>query len=97
MIRSKEKVLDDIARLAGGTVGVVSGLARNIREDIKSRANDVAANLDLVPREDFERLENVLTETRRRVDEQEKRIAILEAALKPKKSLPKTKPKKQTK
>lgn len=96
-MRSKEKVLDDLARLAGGTVGVVSGLARNIREDIKSRANDVAANLDLVPREDFERLEAVLTETRRRVDAQEKRIAVLENALSAKKSSAKTKPKTQKK
>lgn len=78
---TKDKVLDDLARVAGGTVSVLSDLGRNIREDIKSRAEDVATKLDLVPREDFERLQDVLSETRKLVEAQEKRIAALESAL----------------
>jgi BMFP domain-containing protein YqiC len=92
-MKNREKVLDDLARLAGGGASIVSGLARNIREDIQSRANDFASNLDLVPREDFERLEAVLLETRRRVDEQEARIIALEKSLSPAKTKT-TKPKK---
>ena len=57
MIRSKDKVLDDIAKVAGGGVSILSGLGQNIREDTKSRINDIADRLDLVPREDFETLE----------------------------------------
>jgi len=57
MLGTKEKVLDDIARVAGGTVSVFGGLSRNIREEIKSHVDEMAGRLDLVPREDFERLE----------------------------------------
>ncbi|MCC6597916.1 MAG: accessory factor UbiK family protein [Alphaproteobacteria bacterium] len=76
--RGKEKFLDDIARVAGGTVSVFSGLGRNLREEIKARADEAATRLDLVPREDFERLETVLRETRKIVEEQQARIGALE-------------------
>ena len=56
-MRDKEKVLDDIAQLAGGTVSIVSDLGRNIHEEIKSRTDEMAQRLDWVPREDFENLE----------------------------------------
>jgi len=57
MMRAKEKVLDDLAQVAGGTINVLSGFTQNIREDIKARINETADRLDWVPREDFERLE----------------------------------------
>ncbi len=84
MIKGKDKVLDDIARVAGGTVSVFSDLGHNIREDVKSRADEIAHRLDLVPREDFERLEAL-------VQTQEKRIQALENApnKKPNKNLSK--------
>lgn len=77
MIKTKDKVLDDIARVAGGTVSVFSGLSQSVREDIKSRTDEMASRLDLVPREDFERLEAL-------VQAQEQRIQNLENALKAK-------------
>ncbi len=76
MLGSKEKVLDDISRMAGGAVSIMSGLSQNIREEIKSRVDDMAQKLDLVPREDFDRLEAL-------VQAQAKRIAALEKAQKP--------------
>lgn len=79
--RNREKILDDIARVAGGTVSVFSGMTRNLREEIRSRIDEAATRLDLVPREDFERLEAVLKETRRIVEEQKSRIDSLESAL----------------
>lgn len=87
-MKNREKILDDLAQVAGGTASIFSGMARNIREDLKSRIDDAAMRLNLVPREDFERLEAVLTETRRQLDEQNKRIAALE---KTKTATPKTK------
>lgn len=73
-MQNKEKVLDDIARVAGGTVSVLSGVSRQVREEIKVRIEDMAAEMDLVPREDLERLEAL-------VEQQEKRIAALEKKL----------------
>ncbi len=57
MLGTKEKVLDDIARVAGGTVSVFGGLSRNVREEIKSHIDEMAQRLDLVPREDLTALE----------------------------------------
>lgn len=54
---NREKILDDVARAAGETVGVISGLSRKIRTEIKVHVDDMATRMDLVPREDFERLE----------------------------------------
>lgn len=79
--RNREKILDDIARVAGGTVSVVSGMTRSLRGEIRSRIDEAAMRLDLVPREEIERLEAVLLETRRIADEQARRIDALEAIL----------------
>jgi BMFP domain-containing protein YqiC len=70
-MRPKEKIFDDIARVAGGTVNVLSGLKHNIEEDIKARVDEMAYKLDLVPREDLERLES-------QIDALEERIKKLE-------------------
>ncbi|MBL4805574.1 MAG: accessory factor UbiK family protein [Alphaproteobacteria bacterium] len=89
MLRNKDKVLDDIARVAGGTVSVFSGIGQNIREDIKSYIDDMADRLDLVPREDFERLELQVAALQEKIDKLEK------ASQKPK-SKPKSKAKPKT-
>ncbi len=65
---SKAKVLDDIARVAGGAASMVSGIAQQVREEVRSRVDELAVKMDWVPREDFERLES--------------RVAALESALK---------------
>lgn len=77
---SKEKVLDDIARVAGGTVSIVSGLSKNVRDEIKARIDEMGDRLDFVPREDFERLELLVKEQAARID------ALEKAAKKPTKS-----------
>lgn len=53
-------MMDDIAQLAGGAAGLMSGVQQQIRDDIKARAEEMATNLDLVPREDLERVEGML-------------------------------------
>ncbi|MCB9983220.1 MAG: accessory factor UbiK family protein [Rhodospirillales bacterium] len=78
MIKAKDKVLDDVARVAGGTFSIFSGLRQSVHEDIKARADEMASRLNLVPREDFERLEAL-------VQAQEQRIQALEKTVKNKK------------
>ena len=100
------RFLDDIARVAGGAVNIVSGLQQQLREDLKSRVDDMANRADLVPREDMERAEAMIQKLRSRVDELETRLDKIEGkkapAAKPapkknaeaKKSAPKGKKKK---
>jgi len=58
------KILDDIARVAGGAVNIVTGFQTQIRDEIKSRIEEMADRMDLVPREDVDRLEGMITKLR---------------------------------
>ncbi len=62
------KFFDDIARVAGGAMNVMSGLREQIRNDIKARVEEMAARLDLVPREDFDRLEALVKALSKKVE-----------------------------
>jgi len=44
------KILDDMARVAGGAVNILSGVQQQIRDDVKARVDDMADRLDLVRR-----------------------------------------------
>lgn len=77
-MQNKEKVLDDIARLAGGAAGILSTAGKQARDDIKTRIHDLAFKLDMVPREDFERLEALVVKLREEQDDILKRLESLE-------------------
>ena len=51
------RIFDDLSRVAGGAMNVFSGLREQILNDIKTRFEEMASRMDLVPREDFDRLE----------------------------------------
>ena len=72
------KILDDIAKVAGGAVNILSGLQQQIREEVKSRIDDAAARMDLVPREDLDRAEAMIARLRRQQDDFETRLDALE-------------------
>lgn len=82
---AREKIIDDLARLAGGTVSIVSNARNNAREDVKSRIDDLALRLELVPRSEFERLELVLQETRKQLEDLQKEVEALKKSKKGKK------------
>lgn len=63
------KIFDDISRVAGGAMNVFSGLREQLMNDLKARFDDMASRMDLVPREDFERLEAQVKELQKRLDE----------------------------
>lgn len=68
------KIIDDLARMAGGAVNIFSGLQQQVREEIRSRVDEMLTRMDLVPREDFERLEAMVIQLRLRQEELEKQL-----------------------
>ncbi len=86
MFPPKDHFLDQLKNTATGTLSAMESLARGARtqimEDLRVRADEWATRLDLVPREDFERLEQRLAETRTLLDRQTQRLDALERALK---------------
>ena len=81
---SKDRLLDDIAKMAGGAASALGNIQTQIKEDVKARVDEIAMRMDLVPREDFERVEAMLKEYRTKQDELLKRIEALESQLKKK-------------
>ena len=83
IFKNKDKVLDDIARVAGGAVNVASGLGNNIREDLKTRMDEMGDRLNWVPREDFEALELRVAKLEKQLAETTKPKAKKATAKKP--------------
>lgn len=73
-----QKVFDDIAKVAGGAVSVMSGLSAEIKNEVRARVDDLANRMDLVPREEFEKLEAMLSEARMEQAKLVKRVEALE-------------------
>lgn len=74
----REKILDDIAGLAGGAAGLASGLSQQIRQDIRTRIDEVILRMDFVPRSEFERLEALCQNLRITQEKLEKRLKEFE-------------------
>jgi len=84
-MQSQSRFFDDLARVAAGAAGAISG----VRGEIEARARDqlerVLAGMDLVSREEFEAARAMAAKARdeqekllRRVEELETRLAALE-------------------
>ncbi len=87
------RIFDDLSRVAGGAMNVFSAFREQILNDIKVRMEEVASRMDLVPREDFERLELQVKALQKQVDALSgKKTATKPAA----KAAPKKTPKKKT-
>lgn len=75
---SREKIIDDVARVAGGAVGILSDAGREAKAIVRSKVDTLAQDMDLVPREDYEVLESMVEALRSEQDELKKRIEKLE-------------------
>ena len=85
------KIFDDFARVAGGAAGAFSGIRDEVETLVKSRLERVLADMDVVPRDEFDAIKAVAVKARAEQEKLEARVAALEEALK------NTTPAKQTK
>lgn len=89
---------DDLARVATGAVGAMSGLREHIRDEVKTHVNRFIIEMDFVPREDFEVVEALAKEARLQNKKLEARIVALEKQATPaKKKTAKKTPSKKAK
>jgi BMFP domain-containing protein YqiC len=68
LIKPDPKIFDDLSRMAGGAMNVFSAFREQILGDIKARVEEIADRMDLVPREDLERLEARVDALQKRLD-----------------------------
>lgn len=84
-MQSQNRIFDDIARVAAGAVGAVSGVRDEIEARLRDQLERVLAGMDLVSREEFEAVKAMAAKAReeqevllRRIDLLESRLASLE-------------------
>ena len=80
---------DDIARVAGGALGALSGVKAEIEALIRQQLERLTAGMDLVSREEFETVQAMATKARQEQDVLAARLAQLEAQLAAKAPAPK--------
>lgn len=73
------KMLDDLARMAGGAVNIFSGFQDQIRNDIRARVEELASRLDLVPRDELDQAKAMIEKLRREIQALDARVAALES------------------
>ena len=75
-MQSQNRFFDDIARVASGAVGAISGVRGEIEARLRDQLERVLAGMDLVGREEFEAVKAMAAKAR---EEQELLLARIEA------------------
>ena len=80
-MQTSNRVLDDIARLANGMMGVAAGFRGEVEGMIKARLTAMLADANLVPREDFEAVRAMAAKARAEQETFAAKVAALEARI----------------
>ena len=79
-MQTRNRLLDDLARVATGALGVAAGMRREAEEALRTRFSRVLEQGGFVAREEFEAVKAMAAKARAENEALEKRIAALEAA-----------------
>ncbi|NKD55341.1 accessory factor UbiK family protein [Haematospirillum sp. 15-248] len=80
-MQTRNRLFDDVARVAGGALGALSGLREELEILVRSRVNRILADMDLVNREEFEAVKAMAVQARNDADAMKKKLAEMERAL----------------
>ena len=96
-MQTKNKVFDDLAKMAGGAVSTFVGVRDEFKALVRQQAENLIMDMDLVTREEFEAMKSVAIKARTEQEKLEKRVALLESQLSTEPSSPKKAPKRTSK
>jgi BMFP domain-containing protein YqiC len=80
-MQTSNRLFDDLARVASGAFNTLSGLREEIETRVRERVERMAADLDLVTREEFDAVRTMAAKARAGQEALEGRLAELEAEL----------------
>ena len=80
-MQTSNRLFDDLARVASGAFNTLSGLREEIETRVRERVERMAADLDLVSREEFDAVRAMAAKARAGQELLEARLAGLEAEL----------------
>ncbi len=79
-MQTQNRLFDDLARVAGGALGALTGLRDEIELLVRQRMERALADMDLVPRDEFDAVKAMAAEARAESERLAKRVAELEKA-----------------
>jgi hypothetical protein len=80
-MQTSNRLFDDLARVASGAFNTLSGLREEIETRVRERVERMAADLDLVTREEFDAVRAMAAKARESQEELEAKVTRLEAQL----------------
>jgi hypothetical protein len=80
-MQSQNRFFDDLARVANGAVGALSGVRSDIEARFRDQLERVLAGMDVVSREEFEAVKAMAAKARTEQEELQRRVAALESQL----------------
>jgi len=80
-MQSQNRFFDDMARVAAGAMGALSGVKGEVEARLREQLERVLAGMDLVSREEFEAVKAMAAKARSEQEDLAKRVVELEARL----------------
>jgi len=80
-MQSQNRFFDDVARVAAGAAGAISGVRGEIEARLRDQLERVLTGMDLVSREEFEAVKAMAGKAREEQELLARRIEALEARL----------------
>lgn len=97
-MQTRNRLLDDAARIAGGAVGTLAGAKREIEALVRQQLERMLSSLDLVTRDEFDAVKEMAQKARAEQEAMQDRLVALEkklAAKKPSAAKPKPAPRRK--
>ena len=80
-MQTSNRFFDDLAKVANSAVSTLAGVKGEIEAMVSQRLERFLADMDVVPRDEFEAIKAVAVKARAEQEKLEKRMARLEARL----------------
>lgn len=80
-MQSDNRILDDMAKVATGALGSLTGLRQEIEAKVQQQLERLLSRMNLVSREEFETMKSVAQEARAEQIKLERRLQEIEAKL----------------
>jgi BMFP domain-containing protein YqiC len=81
MTQTTGRFFDELGKLITDAAGAASGLRKEIESVVRSQAEHILHDLDVVQREEFEAVKGMAQKARAENEQLKQRIALLEAVL----------------
>ena len=80
-MQTQNRFFDDIARVAAGALGTLSGVKTEVETRLREQLERVLAGMDLVSRDEFEAVKAMAAKARSEQEDMARRVAALESRL----------------